>query len=291
MTDYLTTKELAALLRIKERKVYDLAASGSVPCSKAMGKLLFPKRAVEAWLARESFGLDQTAGEPLPNVLLGSHDPLLEWALRESRAGIASYVDGSSDGLARFGRREGLAAGLHLYDAARDAWNLPAVERRFSAMPVVLMEWAKRQRGLILSHDVAEDVTGIADLKGKRVAARQDESGAQALFTHLLAQAGIDQTMIEVTPPARSETDAALLVLEGRASVAFGLKALAAQYRLPFLPIVEERFDLLIDRRAYFEPPMQMFLAFCRSDRLSARAQDLGGYDLAQFGRVHFNGA
>jgi excisionase family DNA binding protein len=41
MLKYLTTKELAELLRIKERKVYDLAASGAVPCSKAMGKLLF----------------------------------------------------------------------------------------------------------------------------------------------------------------------------------------------------------------------------------------------------------
>jgi len=36
MSEYLTTKELAELLRIKERKVYDLAASGAVPCSKAM---------------------------------------------------------------------------------------------------------------------------------------------------------------------------------------------------------------------------------------------------------------
>jgi len=31
------------LLRITERKVYDLAATGKVPCSRAMGKLLFPR--------------------------------------------------------------------------------------------------------------------------------------------------------------------------------------------------------------------------------------------------------
>ena len=36
--------------------VYDLAASGQVPCSRAMGKLLFPRREIEAWLARESSG-------------------------------------------------------------------------------------------------------------------------------------------------------------------------------------------------------------------------------------------
>ena len=48
---YLTTRELASLLRIKERKVYDLAASGQIPCSRAMGKLLFPRKAIEAWIA------------------------------------------------------------------------------------------------------------------------------------------------------------------------------------------------------------------------------------------------
>ena len=47
---YLTTKELADLLRIKERKVYDLAASGKVPCSRATGKLLFPAAEIRAWI-------------------------------------------------------------------------------------------------------------------------------------------------------------------------------------------------------------------------------------------------
>jgi excisionase family DNA binding protein len=291
MSDYLTTRELAALLRIKERKVYDLAASGSVPCSKAMGKLLFPRRGIEAWLARESVGSADAASGRLPNVFLGSHDPLLEWALRESQAGIATYFDGSADGLARFGRREGMATGLHLYDVKSDSWNLPMVEDRYSAMPVVLVEWAKRQRGLIVGRDIAENVAGISDLMGKRVAPRQHESGAQALFSHLLDKAALDPEMIDFITPVRSEADAALSVLEGKADATFGLKALAAQYRLPFVPIIEERFDLLVDRHAWFEPPMQTFLDFCRSDRLEARAKELEGYDLANAGRVHFNGA
>ena len=40
--EYLTVKELAALLRLKERKVYDLAASGAVPCSRATGATSWP---------------------------------------------------------------------------------------------------------------------------------------------------------------------------------------------------------------------------------------------------------
>ena len=138
MPEYLTTKELADLLRIKERKVYDLAASGEVPCSKAMGKLLFPRKAIEGWLARRSSGMDQPASAPLPNIFLGSHDPLLEWALRESRCGLATYFDGSVDGLQRFAQFEGLATGLHLYDAETDGWNTGAVTDYCGCNPVGL---------------------------------------------------------------------------------------------------------------------------------------------------------
>ena len=51
---YLTTKELADLLRVKERKVYELAAASEVPFTRVTGKLLFPRHLIEAWLARHT---------------------------------------------------------------------------------------------------------------------------------------------------------------------------------------------------------------------------------------------
>ena len=48
MAEFLTTKEVAALLRIKERTVYDLVKEGSIPASRVTGKLLFPRELVEA---------------------------------------------------------------------------------------------------------------------------------------------------------------------------------------------------------------------------------------------------
>jgi len=290
MADYLTTKELADLLRIKERKVYDLAASGEVPCSKAMGKLLFPREAVEAWLAERSSGLARLPPAARPTVFLGSHDPLLEWALRESRSGIATYFDGSMDGLTRFSNREGIASGLHLYDPQTDSWNERQVADQCRGMAVVLVGWTKRQRGLIVSEMLERKIGSVAELRGCRVAPRQSGSGAQALFDHLLDLAKIDTDDLELTAPARTEADAALAVLEGKADAAFGLASLAAQYRLPFVPLVEERFDLLVDRRAWFEPPMQRFLDFCRSETFTERADELAGYDVSEFGRVRFNG-
>ena len=291
MSEYLTTTELAELLRIKKRKVYDLAASGEIPCSRAMGKLLFPTDAIRAWIAAGGTGIVRTVAVSRPNVMLGSHDPLLDWAIRESRCGLATYFDGSVDGLQRYASLEGIAAGMHLFDPATENWNVPAVRDRFGDEPVVLVEWCWRERGLIFRPEMAATVKRLRDLRGRTVVPRQAEAGAQVLLNHLLSVEGIlpgrDTTFVN---PARNETDAALAVLDGKADATFGLEALARQYRLSFSPVVRERFDLVVDRRAWFEAPWQTFIGFCRSGAFREKAAEFAGYDTSGLGRVHFNG-
>jgi excisionase family DNA binding protein len=289
--EFLTTRELAELLRIKERKVYELASSGEIPCSRATGKLLFPRLAVAAWIARRSSGPVPGTTVQRPNVLLGSHDPLLEWALRESRSGLATYLDGSLDGVERFAKGEGVAAGLHLYAPEADAWNEPLIRRRFGTEPVALIEFAWRDRGLIVAPHCATRIRGIADLRGQRVTPRQAEAGSQVLLDQLLAGHGLTHADLDLTAAARSETDAAIAVLDGKADAAFGLRCLARQYQLGFVPIVRERFDLLVDRRSWFEPPLQRLFGFCRSPAFTAKAEALQGYDATGTGQVRFNGA
>ena len=288
LNEYLTTRELAELLRIKERKVYDLAASGAVPCSRATGKLLFPRKSIDAWLARNASS--PLAATARPQVIVGSHDPLLEWALRASRCGLASYFDSSLDGLARFADGAGIATGLHLYDAATDSWNSSAVESRFAEAPVVLVEWAKRARGIILAPGAAADCSGLGDLRGRKVVPRQAEAGSQVLLEALLRREQADLDAIDWARAARSEVDAVIEVVEGRADAAFGLATLASQYRLDFVEVIDERYDILVQRRAWFEPTWQALLEFCRQDEFRQRAAELPGYDIrAQF-RVHYNG-
>lgn len=284
---FLTARELAALLRIKERKVYDLAAKGQVPVSRATGKLLFPRAEIEAWIAGKS-AAPVAAPASRPGVFLGSFDPLLEWALRESRCGLAMLFEGSRDGLLRFCEYEGVAAGLHLNEAG--GWNVDTVADHCGGAPAVLIQFAHRRRGLVYRRDLPCAPRALADLAGLRVVPRRPEAGAQVLFDALLAQAGVDGARLVPVPPAASEADAVQLVAQGAADVSFGLEALAGLYSLGFAPMVTERFDLLIDRQAYFEPPLQRLLAFCRSPRFAAHARTLPGYDLSDLGRVMWNG-
>jgi len=287
LSEYLTTRELAELLRIKERKVYDLAASGEVPCTRATGKLLFPRQAVDEWLASNISPAAVSA--PRAAIIVGSHDPLLEWALRASRCGLASYFDSSLDGLERFAAGEAIATGLHVYDSVSDDWNRAAVETRFRQAGVVLVEWARRARGIIVRPERLEEYAALADLAGKTVVPRQPGAGSQILLESLLAREQPEPVPVRWAAPTPSEVDAVIEVVEGRADATFGLAMLAHRHRLGFVPVVDERYDILIDRHAWFEPTWQLLLAFCRTAAFHKHAEDLAGYNIEDQFRVHFN--
>jgi len=286
--EFLTTREVAALLRVKERKVYDLAAAGEIPCRRVTGKLLFPKAEIEAWLSGSSPA--PAPSRRAPDVVAGSHDPLLDWALRESGSGLASFFDGSLDGLDRLANGEAIACGLHVFEPDTGGWNRTHAQARLGTAPVVLIEWARRSRGLILAPALEGEVKGVAGLRDRRVALRQPKAGGQILFDHLLAEAGMTRADIRpVADPARTEADAAAAVASGRAEAAPGLEAMARQYRLGFVALVTERYDIAIERQAYFEPRWQSLVAFCRGPAFAAKARELGGYDLSGHGTVHWN--
>ena len=287
--EFLTVPELAALLRIKERKVYDLAASGAVPCSKITGKILFPDREVRAWIASGRTDT-QTSAAPRPETFLGSHDPLLDWALRQSQSGLATYFDGSSDGLTRYLAGEGVATGMHIRDTESGDWNIPAVAQSATGQDAVLVAWATRARGLVLRAENTDRIGSLRDLRGARFAARQAGSGAQVMFNDMITEAGLSLNDLTLSEPAPTETDAVLAVVQGEADAALGLEAIARPYGLAFLPLVSERFDILIDRKSWFDQPLQRLWAFAKSPAFAQHAETLAGYDMRDLGTVRWNG-
>lgn len=296
MSEYFTTRELAALLRVKERKVYDLVSEKALPVRRVTGKLLFPKAEIEAWIAAsggEPFSSGRGVPSPdYPEVMAGGHDLLLEWALRESRCGIAALLDGALDGMARFRAHGCLAAGLHIPEGDLNAWNVTAVEEAFGNEPVVLIEWAKRRRGLMCRPSAGRVISTLADAGKLRFQSRQPEAGSEMILARLLAKSGMQKSDLNnVEAVERSETDLAMAIAAGRADIGLGIEAAARQLQLDFTPLVVERFDLLIWRKAYFDPPFQKLVKFCTSDIFRKRVEDFGGYDCSALGTVHFNGA
>ena len=290
----MNVREVADYLNIKERKVYDLVRRGSIPCSRVAGKWLFPQDMVDEWVAGGVGARGSvTPGPPpaAPPVVAGSHDPLLEWSLRESGCGLALMAGGSLDGLRRLAAGEAQVCGLHVLDAESGDYNVAAVRQSLSGMDVVLLEWAVRRQGLVTAPGNPLGLRGMADLRDTRarIITREEEAGTSVLLHHLLHTADIaPDALNRLDEVARSQTDVGLAILEGRADAGLAVEAVARQLQLEFVPLHEERYDLALRRRDHFEPPFQGLLTFTRSPAFHERAEALG-YDISGQWRVHYN--
>src|SRR3954454_14837944 len=291
MPDLLTTEEAAVYLRLSERKLYELVSNGAVPCTKVTGKWLFPKAALDRWL---SAGLAAPAGlahAPAPPIVGGSHDPLLEWALRESGSGLASLPEGSETGLRRLTRGEVMVAAIHLHrlDGDDETANLAAVADAPGLHDAVVLGFARREQGILVAPGNPlglSDMPSIATTRA-RMAHRPAATGAQLLLLALLARAGIALDDLKLAKPAfPTGPDIAQAIRAGRIDCGIATRSVARSAGLDFLPLTWERFDLVMRQRDYFMKGPQALFDFMRQQVLRDRAAELGGYDASDAGVV-----
>ncbi len=292
MPELLTTDEAATYLRLSERKLYELVANAAVPCSKVTGRWLFPKPALDRWVAA---GIAGAAPRQAPPAIVGgSHDPLLERALRESAAGLAMLPEGSESGLRRLSRHEILAAAIHLHrlDGDDETANTEAVAHTPGLHDAVVIGFARRQQGLLTAPGNPLGLDGIAAVTARRarLALRPAGAGAQLLLLALLARAGLSADALTVLqPPCPTGTDLAQAIRSGRADCGIASRSAAVAAGLDFVALTWERFDLVLRQRDYFLPPDRSTLAFAfpAHGRSSApKPRSCGGYDVAEAGAV-----
>lgn len=289
----MTVREVAAYLRLGERKVYDLVARGEIPCVRVTGKLLFPRAHVDLWLTER---VDLPPGTPRrpprPPVITGSHDILLEWAVRQSGCSLALLMDGSGNGLKRFAEDGAVACGVHVVDPETGTFNGPPVERALAGLPAVRIHWARREVGLVLPTGNPLGIRTLSDLAASEVtlADRPPGAGGHILLRHLMQREGLPiDGLWQSRREAVNEADVASLILEGKAGAGFAPRAAANRFGLTFVSLAWDEFDIVIERRDYFEPPFQALMRYARSPALIGKARLLGGYDISDLGEVRGN--
>ncbi len=291
--ELLTTNEAADYLRIKERKLYEMVAEGSIPCTKVTGKWLFPRGDLDRWLlAGMARPLGVIPAEP-PPIVGGSHDPLLQWALSESRAGLAILPEGSESGYRRFLSGQVLAAAIHFHDLddpAKDA-NIEIVSKESSLYDAVLVGFATREQGLVVAsgNPLAISDVAVAVAKGARIAWRPDGAGAQQLLLGLLKRAGIRPAAVKHALTAPTGPDIAQAVRAGHADCGVATRSVATGAGVDFVPLITERFDLLMRQRDSYRAPLQSFLALLRTPMFVTRAAELGGLDVSSAGSIRWS--
>lgn len=289
----LTTAEAAAYLRIKERKLYELVADQAVPCTKATGKWLFPRGDLDRWLLA---GMARPHGvvpaEP-PPIVGGSHDPLLQWALVESRAGLAILPEGSDAGYRRFLAGEVIAAAIHFHDLDdldRDA-NVDIVAKEPTLYDAVLVNFCARDQGLLVAKGNPRRIVSLADAArgGARLATRPEGAGAQQLLHAVLKREAVTIADFESGLVAPTGPDIAQAIRAGHADVGVATRAVATAADLDFVPLVRERFDILMRQRDSYRPALTRLLDLVRRPQFAVRAAELGGLDVTEAGSIRWS--
>lgn len=294
--EFLTTSEAADYLRLGERKLYELVTAGAIPCSKVTGKWLFPRHELDLWVLS---GLARPAGMMLPDappIVGGSQDDLLEWSLRESGSGFASLSEGTMRGVERLQRGEVIASAIHFHgpelsgNAGEDP-NIAALRAIPSLHDAVLVGLARREQGLLVAPGNPKNLKSLTDViaSGAQMAVRQPGAGAQLLLEALLARIGANmKSLRRRETPSLTGPDLAAAIRTGQADCGIATRAAAKSAALDFVPLLWESFDLLMRQRSYFRAPMQALTGFLREDRFIRHATALGGYDMANAGRIRF---
>jgi putative molybdopterin biosynthesis protein len=290
--ELLTIAEAAEYLRLKERKLYEMVAEGAIPCTKVTGRWLFAKADLDRWLAST---MQHPPGMPRaepPPIIGGSHDPLLEWALRESGSRLASLAEGSEAGFARFTAGEVLAAAIHLHaldDPHADA-NLAAMQARSDVQDTVMIGFCRREQGFLVAPGNPLKIASIADVRAKKakLTQRPKGAGAQLLLLSMLRQAKAALDALPNGPMCPTGPDVAQAIRSGHADAGIATRSVANAAGLDFVPILWEPFDLVMRQRDYFRPPLQVLMRFLRSDAFRTRANELGGFDVEVAGAVRF---
>jgi putative molybdopterin biosynthesis protein len=282
--------EAAAWLRVGERKVYDLVARGVIPHTRAGAKILFSAPQLERWLAAHAAGPPIDAASA--TTVAGSIDPLFEWAVRESRCGLALLTQGSLDGVDRLASGAACAALMHVPSQDLSDFNRHVAEERLRGRGVALVEWARREQGLIVARGNPKRIRNLKDLARKDVTfmLRQPSAGARVLFDLLLEREGMRRSALRFhREEAMAGSDLAAAIQAGDADAGLAARAQARLGGLDFIPLCTERIDLAVARARWFDAPLQALFAFARTRRFAAHAAAIGGYDLAGLGRVSWN--
>lgn len=291
MAELLTTEETAEYLRLSERKLYELVAAGGLPCTKITGRWLFPKQALDRWVLSGLITPDGLTLTPRPLIVGGSQDPLLDWAMSESGCGLAGLPEGSEAGLERLSRGEVIAAAIHLHRLEGDdeGANNETVAQTPGLHDAVVISFARREQGLVVAPGNPLGLTDISKVAATkaRVAQRPHGAGAQLLLLALAARAGLaNNALTLVTPVCPTGRDLGQAVRSGKADCGIASRSVAHALGLGFVPLMWERFDLVLRQRDYFLPGPQALFDYMRKPAFRDQAAAMQGYDVSDAGAV-----
>lgn len=288
------TWQWATLVNRAEQLLLEAINSGHTPAQVKAALSV----AVSRWQEVQSAGTPQTDVEPSAAStarlhFAGSHElsiDLIARMLKEQSPPVYLSIEyvGSLGGLTALAQGQADLAGAHLWDDATNDYNVPFVQRLLPGRRTLLLTLAHRSLGLILPPGNPQNVRSLADLTqpGINLVNRQSGSGTRVwLDAQLKVMAIAPESITGYNREKFTHLAVARLISQGQATAGLGIHAAAAAFGLDFVPLTQERYDLVFSEEVWQNAATQTLVGVIRSSEFKEQVQALGGYDTAQTGR------
>ena len=227
-------------------------------------------------------------------VVLGSHDNTLDLLAtllrrRDPRLRLSSGHVGSLGGLMALRQGRAHLGGSHMLDPETNTYNVPFIQRYLAGVSLKLINLTWRQQGLMLAPGNPKNIHTIKDLARPGVCFinRQRGAGTRLLLDFLLKEEGLEAGAIQgYDREEYTHMAVAVNVFSGTADVGLGILAAARALGLDFIPLLPERYDLVVPESTFVKAPFQVLLEVIRSAEFQVAALALGGYDLKDCGKI-----
>ncbi len=225
-------------------------------------------------------------------ISVGSHDLTLEILsdlIKEKDAALnfKSIPVGSFGGLQGFKKGNIAVCGLHLLEEETGEYNIPFLKNMKNK--AILVNLVFREQGIIVKKGNPFNIREIKDLlkPGIRFVNRQRGAGTRILLDYLLKKESIQPISVQgYSDEEFTHFGVALRIKEGLAEVGLGIKAVASIYGLDFIPLYEERYDLLIPYNLLSDYRIKVLLEIMRSKVFKKRVEAFGGYRTELSGKI-----
>lgn len=224
-------------------------------------------------------------------LVIGSHDitiDIMAQFLGTRGRRLASANVGSMGGLIALSRGETHMAGSHLLDPETGEYNLKYIHQVLPDLPVKVIALVGRQQGLIIPKGNPKNIFSLQDLTRNDVSYinRQSGAGTRVLLDYHLHLLDISTASIRGYKYEEfTHLSVAAAIASGRADCGLGIAAAAHALNLDFIPLYQERYDLVIPQRFYDDVLLRPLIELLKAQDFRRTVASLPGYNTDQMGQ------
>lgn len=229
-------------------------------------------------------------------LAIGSHDltlDLIAQFLAEHDRRLASANVGSQGGLVALRRGEAHLAGSHLLDTQTGEYNISYIRQYMPNIPVKVVALVGRDQGLIVRKGNPKGIKSLGDLAGSgppggvRFVNRQRGAGTRVLLDyHLNLMTISPESIVGYAQEEYTHLGVATAVASGRADCGLGIAAAAQALDLDFIPLFQERYDLVIPKQFADDNLLAPLFDLLADSRFREAVSHLKGYDVSVMGAL-----